>query len=95
MTDKKRRPTRHRLQSELDDLRDDAGAGGDDLTVTITHVDVAPVGDEDDADDAMVAYRRWSTDPDVEVFDVDPDDVRDSSDDEDDGGIPAGNPTHD
>ena len=84
MTDKKRRPTRRRLQSELDDLRDDAGAGGDDLTVTISHVDVPPADDEDGADDAMVAYRRWSTDPDVEDFDVDPDDVRAAVDGDDD-----------
>ena len=84
MTDKKRRPTRRRLQSELDDLRDDAGAGGDDLTVTITHVDVEPADDEDDgADDAMVAYRQWSTDGDTDRFDVDPDDVRDAIDGDD------------
>jgi hypothetical protein len=96
VTDKKRRPTRRRLQSELDDLRDDAGADGDDLTVTISHVDVPPADDDaDDTDDAMLLHRRWSADPDVKDFDVDPDDVRDSTDDEDDGGIPAGKPTYD
>jgi len=96
VTDKKRRPTRRRLQSELDDLRSEAGADGDDITVTINHVDVPPADDEDDgADDAMVAYRRWSTDDDTDRFDVDPDDVRDAIDDEDDGGIPAGDPAHD
>jgi len=96
MTDNKKRPTRRNVRSELDDLRSEAGADGDDITVTISHVDVPPADDEDDgADDAMVLHRRWSTDPDVEGFDVDPDDVRDAINDEDDGGIPAGEPTHD
>jgi hypothetical protein len=95
MTDDKKRPTRRRLQSELDDLRSEAGADDPDLTVTISHVDVPPADDEDDgADDAMVLHRRWSTGPDVENVDVDPDDVP-PADDEDDGGIPAGKPTHD
>jgi len=76
MTDKKRRPTRRRLQSELDDLRERAG-GDDDITVTINHVAVPPVDDDaDEDDDAMVLHRRWSTDEDADGFDVDPDDVR-------------------
>jgi len=87
MTDKKRRPTRRRVQSELDDLRDNAGADGDDITVTISHVDVPPADDEaaedDRDDDSMVAYRRWSTDDDTDRIDVDPDDVRDAIDGDD------------
>jgi len=87
VTDKKRRPTRRRLQSELDDLRERAGADGDDLTVTINHVDVPRADDTDDADDgadAMALYSRWSTDDDVEAVDVDPEDVRAAVDGDDD-----------